>query len=308
MFQFIFKRIVQLIPILFIVSIITFSLSSFSAGDAARVLAEREYIRPNTKEIELVRVKYGLDKPLPVQYCNWLKKVFKGDFGNSYKNNKPVLGEMIYYFPNTVKLSLGAIIIVICISIPVGIISALKPNSIFDYVGRFFSFFSASVPSFWVGLILLYVLGAKLKFISVLGGRNQGILIPAFTMAFGMCGANIRLMKASITEVLNKGYMQAAKAKGISCIRLYCKHGLKNAILPILTKTGIMFSGFLCGASIIESIFSISGIGKYALDAVITKDVPVIQGYVMLMAVIVVVINLAVDILYSLIDPRIKVQ
>ncbi|WP_324823971.1 ABC transporter permease [Sinanaerobacter sp. ZZT-01] len=306
MYQFILKRILFLVPVLFIVSVLTFSLSFLGAGDAARILAEKEYVRPTIANIELTRVKYGLDKPAVEQYFHWLKKVCTGDFGNSYKTNKPVLKEFVHYFPNTLKLSFEALLIVIVIAIPFGMLSALKPGGVIDTVGKIITFFSVSMPSFWVGLMLLYILGAKLKVIQILGG--DGMFIAAFTMAFGMLGMNIRLMKEGMSSVLDKGYMKAAKAKGISSLNLYGKHALKNAILPVVTKFGMIFGGFLSGASIIESIFSITGIGKYALEAVVSKDVPVIQCYVMVMAAIVVLVNLAVDILYSFLDPRIRLS
>lgn len=308
MCRFILKRILLLIPVLLVVSILTFSLSYFSAGDAARILAQKEYMKPTLEEIEITRVKHGLDKPFLEQYSCWLKKVCEGDFGISYKTDKPVLKEFFYYFPNTIKLSIEALFILILISIPLGMFSALKPYSITDYIGRILAFFSVSMPSFWIGLMLIYILGAKLKLISVLGCNNDGMFIAAFTLAFGMFGMNIKLMKESMSEIIGKGYIKAAKAKGISLTNLYFKHALKNAILPVITKLGIVFSGFLSGSSIIESIFSISGVGKYALEAVVSKDLPVIQCYVIIMAVVVILVNLAVDILYSFIDPRIKLQ
>lgn len=309
MYRFILKRILLLIPVLLVVSILTFSLSYFGAGDAARILAQKKYMRPTIAQIEQTRVENGLDKPFWEQYNCWLKKVCEGDFGNSYKTDKPVLKEFFHYFPNTIKLSIEALFIVILISIPLGMFSALKPYSLIDYIGRILAFFSVSMPSFWIGLMLLYVLGAKLKLISVLACNNSGgMFIASFTLAFGMFGLNIKLMKESMSEVIEKGYIKAAKAKGISLINLYFKHALKNATLPVITKLGMMFSGFLSGASIIESIFSISGVGKYALEAVVSKDLPVIQCYVIIMAIVVILVNLAVDILYSFIDPRIKLQ
>lgn len=307
MIQYIFKRLLMLIPILLLISVLTFMLSSVSAGDAARALAEQKYRRPSLEQIELVRTEYGLSQPLPKQYVRWLSNVLRGDFGESYQSHKPVLEELISRLPITFRISILSMGILLLISVPIGIFSALYPDSWIDMVGRGFSFISVAMPSFWLGLILLYIFGARLKLITVIGGgSNKFPFMPALTMAFPFIGVVIRLMRTSLIKTLHKGYIRACRAKGLNENKIIMKHALKNAILPVLTKLGTILGGTLCGASIIESIFSIPGLGKYILVEVTSKDLPVVQGYVLFMAILVVSINLIVDILYSVIDPRIK--
>lgn len=306
MIKYIFQRILFLIPILFFLSIVTFSLSYISAGDPARVIAEKEYGRPTSKQIEQVRIINGFDKPVYHQYIAWIKKILNKDFGTSYKTSKPVTQEIQKRITPTIKLSITAFLILLGIAIPMGIICAIYPNSIFDKMCQAMSFTSVSIPSFLVGLILLYVLGVRLKCISVLGCVQDYIVIPAFTLAFSYIGVVIGLMKTNLRQVLKQDYIRSVRAKGIMEWKIILKHSLKNAILPVMTQMSMIFCGFLSGSAIIESIFSVQGLGKLMLESVAVKDIPVIQTFVMLIAIFIVFINLMTDILYRIIDPRIK--
>ncbi|WP_110943084.1 ABC transporter permease [Inediibacterium massiliense] len=306
--KYIFHRILLLIPILFLLSIITFSLSHVSSGDPARVIAEKEYGRPTLGQIQKIRIMHGLDKPFYQQYIFWMKKVLNKDFGISYKTSRPVMEEIQERVTITIKLSLVAFLILIGIAIPMGIFCALYPNSLLDKMCQVVSFTSVSIPSFLVGLILLYIFGVKLQCISVLGCMQDYIMIPAFTLAFSYIGIVIGLINTSMRQVLKQDYIRSARAKGIGEWKIIFKHSLKNAILPVMTQMSMIFCSFLSGSAIIESIFSVQGLGKLILDSVAVKDIPVIQAFVMLIAIFIVLINLMIDILYQMIDPRIKLD
>lgn len=304
----IIKRLLYLIPLLLVLSIITFSLSYISAGDPARIIAEKEYGRPSQEQIQNVREEYGFDKPIHKQYITWIQKILKKDLGISYRTSKPVYDEISQRLPITIKLSVLALILLLVIAIPLGILSAVYPNSIYDKLCHGFCFLSVSTPSFVVGLGLLYYFGVHLKIISVLGCSEKYLIIPAFTLASGSLGVIIGIMNSSMRKVLAQDYIKTARANGISEFKIISKYAFKNAILPIVTKVGMIFCSFLSGSAIIESIFSIQGVGKFLLEAVSTKDTPVIQAFVMLIAIFIVVINLCIDIMHREIDKRVELN
>jgi peptide/nickel transport system permease protein len=301
--------VLGLVPLLLAVSVITFILIQLAAGETASVLLRSGGITPSAEAVTLLGAELGLDKPLVMQYAGWLGKVIQGDLGESYRSKQPVLTELMLRFPATLKLSLGAMVILLAVSLPVGIFSAVYPDSSVNRVGKLFAFVSVSIPSFWLGLVLLYLFGVKLKWVPVISnGADKHVILPALTLALGYIGPHIRLLSMSMAEVLKKRYIKAARARGLSECRVIGKHALKNAILPLITRLGMTLGALLAGSFIVESIFSWPGMGKYALDAIANKDFPVIQGYVLLMAVMIVSINLLVDLIYAYIDPRIKLQ
>lgn len=307
MLRYIIKRLLALIPIVLVMSLLVFGLSSLSAGDAARVLAEKKSEHPTQQQIEEVRHEYGLDQPLYKQYGRWLVKVCHGDFGDSYQTRKPALDEIKQRLPITLKLAVTAFLILLAVAIPLGALSAVYENRWLDKLIQVFSFFSVSMPSFWIGLMLLYFFGVKLKVISVIGGNTGNIpLLAAITLDVGYFGVLIRLMRTNLSDVLKKGYIRAARAKGIPGYWIIIKHGMKNAILPVITQMSNMCVSLLCGSAIIESIYSIQGIGNLSLQAVYSQDMPVLQCFILLITCFVVVMNLLIDILYSVIDARIQ--
>lgn len=307
--RYIIKRILQIIPILFCVSIISFFLNYMVSGDSALEIAMNKYSEPTKEQIEKVRIEYGLDETLLIQYLKWGQKTIRGDLGFSYKSGRPVFKELIEKVPLTFKLSVMGLIILIIISLTLGILSGLYPYSILNKIIKIFSFISVSTPQFFIGLFLLYFFGVKFRIISVLRmDINDNLLIPAITLTFPYLGTMIRLMKIEIQEVMTEPFILTLKANGISSLTIILKHALRNAILPIVTKSGSIFANFLCGSAIIEKIFSIPGIGNYSLSAISCKDMPVVQGYLLFIAVIIVIVNLIVDVLYSKINPRIKVS
>ncbi len=296
-----------MIPVIIAVTFAIFTLSFMAAGDAARILAEQKYEHPSPQQVEEIRHEQGLDRPIPVQYADWLQKVLHGDFGNSYSTGKPAINELKYCFPQTARLAVASLIILVLVSIPLGILSAVKESTILDHIIQGFAFFSVSMPSFWLGLMLLFFFGVKLRVISVIGGSSGGSLIlAAIAMDIGNFGVLIRLVRTNVMHVMKQDYIRASMAKGLSSRKVIMKHGLKNSIIPVMTRMVGMIISTFCGSAVIESIFSIQGIGKLALEAVTTKDTPVLQCFILFLSVGVVLINLLVDILYSVIDRRIQ--
>ena len=281
------KRFIFMIPVVLAVTFIIFMLSFISAGDAARVLAEKKYEHPSPEQVEEVRHEEGLDQPVLVQYGKWLDQALHGDFGKSYSTRKPAFEELKRYFPQTFKLAVTSFLLLMIVSVPLGILSAIYENRVLDKVIRILSSLSVSMPSFWIGLMLLYIFGVKLKVISVIGGDAGGIpILAAFAMDISFFGIMTRL----------------------SSVNVILRHGLKNILIPVLTRLVSIVIGFFCGSAVIESIFSIQGIGNLALKSVISKDTPVLQCFIFILAVGIVVLNFLVDIAYSAIDRRIQLK
>ena len=309
MIKYIGKRLLALIPILLAVSMLVFGLSVLSSGDSARVLAEQIYEHPTQTEIEQVRHENGLDQPVYRQYIRWFTNVLHGDFGESYSTRKPAMKELMNRFPVTLELAVTALVILLAVSIPLGIISAVWEHSWIDKILQVFSFFSVSLPPFWIGLMLLYFFGVKFQWISVIGGSTGGIpILAAITMDIGYFGILIRLMRTNLSDTLKKDYIRACRAKGLPGFWVVLKHGMKNAILPVITQLSTICVSLLCGSAVIESIFSIKGIGEMALEAVYTKDLPLLQCFILVLACFVVIMNLLVDLIYSMVDARIQLK
>ena len=309
MIKYIGKRLLAPIPILLAVSMLVFGLSVLSSGDAARVLAEQIYEHPTQTEIEQVRHENGLDQPVYRQYIRWFTNVLHGDFGESYSTRKPAMKELMSRFPVTLELAVTALVILLAVSIPLGIISAVWEHSWIDKILQVFSFFSVSLPPFWIGLMLLYFFGVKFQWISVIGGSTGGIpILAAITMDIGYFGILIRLMRTNLSDTLKKDYIRACRAKGLPGFWVVLKHGMKNAILPVITQLSTICVSLLCGSAVIESIFSIKGIGEMALEAVYTKDLPLLQCFILVLACFVVIMNLLVDLIYSMVDARIQLK
>lgn len=307
MIKYIGGRLILLIPVILGITVITFVLSSFSAGDPAFILAEKLYNHPTVEQVEQVRHEAGLDKPLYVQYGTWLNKVVHGDFGNSIDTNKPAIEELIDHCVPTLRLGITGLVLLIAVSFPLAVFSVVFENRFFDKMVKLFSYVSASMPSFWLGLLCLYIFGVKLGVISVIGGNTAGIpLIAAFVFDFRFFGILIRLIRANLIEVLNMDFIRACKAKGLSMVRILFIHGLKNSIIPVITRSSSIIVHLVTGSAIVETIFSIKGVGYLALRAMLMKDMPVIQCYIIVVSLLVIIINLIIDISYPILDKRIR--
>jgi len=318
MYKYILKRILLVIPILFGVSIITFSLIFLAPGDIGEMIAMTEAKAmgemPTPEMIEMIKEHYGLNDPPYIQYFKWLRNVLHGDLGRSFYSNQPVLKEFMDHFVPSLVLNLASIFVAILISIPLGIISAVKQNSITDHLSRVFALFGVSVPNFWLALMLLWWLSVEYDIFPLYGygvgffDRLKHLILPAIVLGTSMTAGMMRLTRASMLEVLRLDYITAARGKGLEERVITWRHAFKNALIPVVTVLGLQFGFILAGSMIVETIFSWPGNGRLYIASVFDRDYPMIQGFTLIFTVIFVFVTLVVDITYSFIDPRIRYE
>ncbi|AKN31506.1 nickel transporter permease NikB [Clostridium carboxidivorans P7] len=307
--KYIIKRLIHLIPVLFGITFLTFAITYFSPGDPAVLMLSATGVSPSPELVQKVREELGLNNPFLVQYFHWLMSVFKGNFGNSYKYSKPVLDLILEALPATFKLAGTSLIAMMLIALPLGIMSALHRNKVLDYIIRVVSFFGISMPGFWVGLLLMYIFSIKLKILPVMGDTGwKSIILPMVTLTIAMASKYTRQLRAAVLEEISQDYVIGARARGIKERAILFGHVMQSSLLSIVTLLGLSLGSLLGGTAIVETIFSWPGVGKLAVEAIFSRDYPLIQGYVVWMTVIYVLINLIVDISYYFLDPRIRLE
>lgn len=302
------NRLIQLVITLIGVSFLTFCLTYLSPGDPAAMVLEASDTIVSQEVIEQTREEMGLNDPFLVQYGNWLLGVAQGDMGISYSGKKPVIDKLMEGFAGTVLLALTTIILIIIISIPLGIFSATHRNRIPDFLVRIFSFIGVSMPSFWVGLILLYIFGLKLGLfpIATASVTLSGLVLPALTLAIYQSAKYTRQVRTVILDELHQDYVIGARARGLSEKAILWKHILPNAILPLITLLGMSIGWLLGGVAVIETVFAWPGMGRMAVYAITMRDYPLIEGFVLWISIVYTVINFLVDLSYTYLDPRLK--
>ena len=305
--KYVIGRILFVIPIMLVLSIFTFALTYLSPSDPVSLYYESMGVKPDREMVEEMKNEMGLNDPFIVQYGRWLGNVLRGDLGSSYKYKTSVWSEMTKRLPNTVILTAATLVLTILIAVPLGLLCAVYQNSVLDYILRLISFLGVSMPSFWVGTLLMYFFGVKLHLLPIMGsGSLKHLVLPAATLAFWMASLYIRRLRGSALEEINKDYLIGGMAKGLSRRRVIVKQILPNSLLSVITMFGMSIGNLLGGATVVETIFEWQGIGKMAVDAIAVKDFPIIQGYVLWMAMIYVSVNLIVDLSYQFLDPRIR--
>ena len=309
MVRYILKRLLQLVVVLLGVTFLTFMITQATPSDAAEMKYVSMGMMPSTELLEKTREEMGLNDPVLIQYGRWLGNVLHGDLGESSKFGESVWTQMTRKLPMTLKLAVVSLIVVIVFSFPLGILSAVKKNKVADYMIRFLSFFGVSMPNFWLALLLMYIFAVRLGWFKVVSTNSvQGMILPVATLTIPMISSYARQIRAALLEELNANYVIGARARGIPERRIIWGHVLPNAILPIVTLLGLSVGHLLGGAAIIETIFSWQGIGNMVVEAIRVRDYPLIQGYVIWMAIIYVMVNLIVDIAYRLLDPQIRLR
>ncbi|MFZ3091371.1 MAG: nickel ABC transporter permease [Nitrospirota bacterium] len=304
--RYIIKRLLLFFPVVFGVVTLVFFLIHLMPGDPVEVMLG-ETALPSEKE-DLIK-SLGLDKGIGEQYLIFLKNAGKGDLGKSVHTKRPVLETVIERYPATLELTIAALIIAILISIPAGIISAIKKDSFADRGFMLFALLGVSIPNFWLGPLLIILFSIQLGWLPVAGREGiYHLILPAITLGMGMSAILSRMTRASMLEVLNKEYIITARAKGLSSAVVIMKHAFRNALIPVVTVIGLQFGALLAGAVITETIFSWPGIGRLMIQGIYTRDYPLVQGCILIIALSYVLINLITDILYSYIDPRIKYE
>ncbi|MCO5732304.1 ABC transporter permease [Rhizobium sp. SSA_523] len=306
------KRLLVAIPTLLIISIFVFSLQKLLPGDPVLAMAGEER---DPAVIELLREKYRLNDPIPVQYVNWLGGVLVGDLGISLRTNQPVLELIAEKLPVTIQLAIMSMIFAFAIGVPMGILAAVKKNTVVDYIASILALSGLSVPNFWLGIMLILLVSVNLGWLPASGYESffvdpvrslQTMLMPAFVLGTALAATLMRHTRSSMLGVLSADYIRTARAKGLPPRDVILSHSFRNALLPVITLSALLFGELLAGAVLTEQIFTIPGFGKLIVDAVFNRDYAVVQGVVMCTAVGFILMNLIADILYVLLNPRLR--
>jgi peptide/nickel transport system permease protein len=312
MARFILRRLLAMIPVIFLVSLIVFSLIHLTPGDPAETMLGEE---ASPDAVAALRLKLGLDRPLTVQYIRWVDAVLHGDLGRSIRSNQPVAQVLTQRLPVTIELSILATVISLVISIPVGVIAAMRRNSAVDSVSTTVALLGVSLPSFFLAILLIFLFSVHLRWLPPIGftpirqdlfDNLKRMIMPAITLGTALAAVVMRQTRSSLLEVLDQDYVRTARAKGLTDTRMVRVHALKNALIPVVTVVGLQVGGLLGGAIITETIFALPGIGKLLVDSIFQRDFPMVQGVVLFTSLAFLVTNLMVDLLYAVLDPRIR--
>lgn len=305
MVQFIINRVLSGIVVIFGISIFSFLLVHLIPGDPVKIMLG---INASPEQVEKLTGHLGLDKPLLVQYGQYITNIFQGDFGTSLKTGRPVLTEIMERFPETVKLAFFGLLVAVVIGISLGILAARFKDSIIDKIGIAFATLGVSIPSFWLGILLIMIFSVKLGWFQIANGTGmRDLILPAVALGVVTSTIIMRLTRNGMVEVLSNDYIRTARAKGLENRLILIRHALRNVLIPVVTVIGLQMATLLGGAVIIEQVFNWPGLGTLALGAIMSRDFPLIQGVVLFMGVVYVTINIIVDILYSVIDPRVEI-
>lgn len=311
MLNFLIRRSATVLLVLLGVSILTFSLMYFTPGDPARTILRQQAggRSPSDAAVQEFRQEHGLDEPIPVQYANWVWDVLHGNLRQSYYQETPVTELIWDRLPETLELAVAGMLIALAISIPTGVISAVHKGGAPDYLSQVAALLGVSMPNFWLGYLFIIVFSIHLGLFPVAGvGGLDHLVLPALTLGSGMAAIITRLVRSSMLEVLDEEYIRTARSKGLRERIVIYKHALRNALIPVVTIVGLQFGYLLNGAVIVEIVFQRPGLGDLLINAIFARDYPVVQGLVLLIAVIFVLTNFAVDVTYRYIDPRITFE
>jgi len=304
MLRYVARRLLHLIPVLLGISFFVFLLVHLVPGDPVRVMLQDV---GSPEQVERMRKQLGLDRPFYVQYASFVVRAAQGDFGRSIHTRRPVAQEIAFRIPYTVRMAVAAMLVAVVMGIGLGAVAATHHQSALDYGTMVVALAGVSLPSFWFGLVLILIFSLHLRWLPPAGADTLlHLILPAVTLGSGAAAIIARLTRSSMLEVLRQDYIRTARAKGLSAQRMVYRHALKNAMIPVVSIVGLQFAGLLGGAVIVETVFGWPGIGRLAVDAIFNRDIPVIQAVVLVAAVIFVFVNLLVDLLYGLLDPRIR--
>lgn len=306
MYRYVIKRLLMLIPVVLGVILLIFVVMDLAPGDPALMIAS-----PDATEEELaeLRTELGLDKGIAYRYVAYVKNMLQGNLGSSYTSGRPVMDIYLERLPETIKLAVGAVFVALLISIPLGITAAVNQNTWKDSISMVVALVGVSMPSFWLGLLLMLLFSLKLGWFPSGGTEGfKAIVLPSITMGMNLAAVMTRTTRSSMLDVLSSDYLRTARAKGVNEKKVILKHAFKNALIPIITVFGSQFSYVLGGAVLVETIFSYPGVGKMIVDAIGNRDIPSVTGGIVMTTIIVTCVNLVIDLLYAYVDPRIKGQ
>lgn len=312
---FILRRLLSVIPVLLLVSIIVFIIMRLIPGDPVDVMYGVEGISQETRMA--IERKLGLDQPLPIQYLRWLGRFVTGDWGVSFVNGQPVFGTIVRKLPATFFLAISSMFIALLLSVPLGIVAALKRNTGVDYAAMVLALLGISIPDFWMAIMLVLVFALRLRWLPSIGFVSpfespiqavKHLILPAFALGTALTGTFTRLTRSSLLEVLGEDYVRTARAKGLGEHTIILVHTLKNALIPVVTVMGMWFGFLLAGAVVIESVFAWPGVGQLLVQSILSRDYPTVQNVVLIISMTFVLINLLVDVVYTVLDPRIRLS
>lgn len=304
MLAYVARRLLHLIPVLLGISLLVFLLVHLVPGDPVRIMLQDA---GSPDQVARLRQQLGLDRPIYLQYVSFVTRAAQGDFGRSIHTRRPVAQEIRFRIPFTVRMAVAATMVAVVLGIVLGAIAAMHHQSPLDYGTMVIALAGVSLPSFWFGLVLILIFSLHLRWLPPTGADTfLHLILPAVTLGSGAAAIIARLTRSSMLEVLRQDYIRTARAKGVTDRRMIYRHALKNAMIPVVSIVGLQFASLLGGAVIVETVFGWPGIGRLAVDAIFNRDIPVIQAVVLVAAVIFVLVNLIVDLLYGWLDPRIR--
>ena len=307
MIGYIARRLLGLVPVLFGVTLIVFLMTWVTPGDPVLAIIGEAAQGIGSEQLEELRTAYGLDRPLPVQYADYIGGLLQGDLGTSIRSRQQVIDEIMLRLPATLQLTLAGMGVALLIGLPLGILAAIYRRTFIDYTAIVVALAGVSIPVFWSGLILMIIFSLNLGWLPASGmGTWQHLVMPAVAIGFSSSAFIARITRSSMIETLRQDYVRTAHAKGASATRVHLRHAFRNALLPVVTVVGLQFGGLLGGAVLTETIFAWPGVGRMLVDAIRTRDLPLIQGTVLFIALIFMLINLLVDLSYAALNPKIR--
>ncbi len=300
------QRLLFTIPVLFGVSVLTFLMLQLIPGDPVAAMFINQG-GASAEQLDTIREDLGLNDSIPVQYINYMRNLLQGDLGTSIRTKQPVADMIATNLPSTIKLTLASMAVAMLLGVLLGVIAAIKRGSVIDSIVMFISLAGVSMPSFWLGLLLISLFAIRLNWLPIIGGNDlKGLILPAVALGFAAAATIARMVRSSLLEVLSEHYIVTARAKGLTERGVIVRHAMRNATIPVLTVVGLQFGSLLAGAVIIEQVFARQGIGRMLVTALQSRDFPVAQGGVLFVATVYVLMNLLVDLLYGVVDPRIR--
>lgn len=323
MSEYLIRRILQMIPLLFIISLLSFTIAELAPGDPVMMYLAPDKRSLSTEELNHLRHQLGLDQPVHIRYIYWLGNMVKGNLGYSLRTNNTVLNEIKSRLPNTILLGGVSLLVSVLVAIPVGILSAVKRNSIFDYLATFGAFVGISIPSFWLALGLIVIFSFRLGILPSVGMSSleagmtplqslwdtiKHLILPVITLSYSSIAYWSRYQRAVLIEIFNQDYIRTARGKGLQESKVIFQHAFRSSLIPMVTLAGLSLPELVNGAYITEAIFGWPGMGRLGISAIMSRDYPVVMGVTMLSALLVVVGNLLADVCYAVVDPRISHQ
>jgi peptide/nickel transport system permease protein/oligopeptide transport system permease protein len=304
MIVYVLRRLVIAIPLLLVVTVAVFLLMELTPGDPAVLMLGQD---ATPQSIEALRIQFGLDRPLPEQYVRFLVNLIQGDLGRSFVTHLPVSAELARTWPATLQLAVAAMAIALVVGLPLGVITAVKRGGWIDQITRVVVLISVSMPIFWSGLLLIYLFAVQLRWLPTSGaGSLANLVLPSISLSTFSLAVIVRLTRSSMIDVLGEDYVRTARAKGLRDLVVIVRHGLKNALIPVVTIAGLQFGQLLAGAVLTETVFNWPGLGRLTVTAVFARDYPMIRGAILVIAATFILVNLLVDLVYAFLDPRIR--